>query len=148
MDIMEHSDATLKPYWRSEFKRLEGSYAPATLRAYYTDVQKFTDWCSVEGRQPFPANPDTECNFIAAQGEGLRPGSVRRSLCAIRKIRQLLRLPDATADEDVNMAMRRLRRTKLGRPRQVKGMTHDFFKAAHGRTARHAVGSAQPDQAV
>ena len=112
-----------KPDWRSEFKRLEGAYAPATLRAYYTDVQKFTDYCELEGLQPFPANAHTVCNFIAAQGEGLRPGSVKRCLCAIRKIHQLLRLPDPTAEEDVNLAMRRLRRSKLGRPRQAKGMT-------------------------
>ena len=123
MDIMEYCYDTLKPDWRSEFKRLEGAYAPATLRAYYTDVQKFTDYCDVEGLKPFPANADTVCHFIAAQGVGLRPGSVRRCLCAIRKIHLLLRLPDPTADEDVNLAMRRLRRTKLGRPRQAKGIT-------------------------
>ena len=114
---------TSKPDWRSEFKRLEGAYAPATLRAYYTDVQKFNDYCSVRGLRPFPANANTVCDFIAAQGVDLRPGSVRRCLCAIRKIHQLLRLPDPTTDEDVNLAMRRLRRTKLGRPRQAKGMT-------------------------
>ena len=112
-----------KPDWRSEFKRLEGAYAPATLRAYHTDVQKFTDYCNQRGLQPLPANADTVCDFIAAQGVDLRPGSVKRCLCAIRKIHQLLRLPDPTADEDVNLAMRRLRRTKLGRPRQAKGMT-------------------------
>jgi integrase/recombinase XerD len=111
------------PDWRREFKRLEGAYAPATLRAYYTDVQKFSDYCSARGLQPFPANAGTVCDFVASQGLELRPGSVRRCLCAIRKIHQLLRLPDPTADEDVNLAMRRLRRTKLGRPRQAEGMT-------------------------
>jgi integrase/recombinase XerD len=116
-------DTLFKPDWRAEFKRLEGAYAPATLRAYYTDVQKFTEYCELEGLQPFPANAKTVCEFIAAQGVDLRPSSVRRCLCAIRKIHQLLRLPDPTADEDVNLAMRRLKRTKLERPRQAKGMT-------------------------
>ena len=123
MRQIDCSDALSKPDWRSEFKRLEGAYAPATMRAYYTDVQKFTDYCELEGLQPFPAKVDTVCNFIAAQGENLRPGSVRRCLYAIRKIHQLLRLPDPTADEELNLAMRRLRRSKLGRPRQAKGMT-------------------------
>jgi len=111
------------PDWRHEFKRLEGAYAPATLRGYFTDVQKFTNWCGAQGLQPFPAEVTTVCEFIAAQGIDLRPDSVRRGLCAIRKIHQLLRLPDPTTDEDVNLAMRRLKRTKLGRPRQAKGMT-------------------------
>ena len=128
MDIMEYSHNTLKPDWRSEFKRLEGAYAPATLRAYYTDVQKFTDYCEVEGLQPLPANAETVCSFIAVQGVDLRPGSVKRCLCAIRKIHHLLRLPDPTADEDVNLAMRRLRRIKVGRPRQAKGMTYEYLK--------------------
>jgi site-specific recombinase XerD len=118
-----HNERIYMPDWRREFKRLEGAYAPATLRAYYTDVQKFTDYCELEGLKPFPANADTVCDFIAAQGVDLRPGSVRRCLSAIRKIHSLLRLPDPTADEDVNLAMRRLRRMKLGRPRQAKGMT-------------------------
>jgi site-specific recombinase XerD len=122
INVNSHAALTT-PDWRQEFKRLEGAYAPATLRAYYTDVQKFTDYCDVEGLQPFPADADTVCDFIVAQGVDLRPGSVRRCLYAIRKIHQLLRLPDPTADEDVNLAMRRLRRTKLGRPRQAKGMT-------------------------
>jgi integrase/recombinase XerD len=109
--------------WRQEFKRLEGAYAPATLRGYYADVRKFTNWCGAQGRQSFPAEVTTVCEFIAAQGVDLRPDSIRRCLCAIRKIHQLLRLPDPTTDEDVNLAMRRLRRSKLGRPRQAKGMT-------------------------
>lgn len=27
--------------WRSEFQRLEGAYAPSTMRAYYADVEAF-----------------------------------------------------------------------------------------------------------
>lgn len=118
-----HIERTSMPDWRREFKRLEGAYAQATLRAYYTDVQKFTVYCSARGLEPFPANAAMVCDFIAAQGVDLSPGSVRRCLCAIRKIHHLLRLPDPTTDEDVNLAMRRLRRAKLGRPRQAKGMT-------------------------
>ena len=109
--------------WRSEFKRLEGAYAPSTLRGYHSDIQKFTDWCAKEGLEPFPAAAYNVCEFIAAQGVDLRPDSVRRCLCAIRKIHHLLRLPDPTTDENVNLAMRRLKRAKLGRPRQAKGMT-------------------------
>lgn len=109
--------------WRQEFKRLEGAYAPSTLRGYYTDVQKFATWCSAEGLEAFPAKVTTVCEFVTAQGADLRPDSVRRCLCAIRKIHHLLRLPDPTTDEDVGLAMRRLKRAKLGRPRQAKGMT-------------------------
>jgi site-specific recombinase XerD len=106
--------------WQSEFKRLEGAYAPSTLRGYHSDIQKFTDWCALERLEPFPAKVTTVSQFIAPQGVDLRPDSVRRCLCAIRKVHHLLRLPDPTTDEDVNLAMRRLKRSKLGRPRQAK----------------------------
>lgn len=123
MDILHLDIPTSKTDWRSEFKRLEGAYAPSTLRGYFSDIQKFTHWCIREGLEPFPAEASTVCEFVAAQGVVLRPDSVRRCLCAIRKIHHLLRLPDPTTEEDVNLAMRRLKRAKLGRPRQAKGMT-------------------------
>jgi len=114
--------------WGSEFKRLEGAYAPSTLRGYHSDIQKFTDWCARVGLEPFPADVKTVCEFIAAQGVDLLPDSVRRCMCAIRKIHLLLRLPDPTTDKDVHLAMRRLKRAKLGRPRQAKGMTREHLE--------------------
>jgi hypothetical protein len=36
--------------WRSEFKRLEGAYAPATMRSYDADVEAFQTWCETCGR--------------------------------------------------------------------------------------------------
>ncbi len=125
---MQFDILTSKTDWRSEFKRLEGAYAPSTLRGYYSDIQKFTDWCARERLEPFPAEVTTVCEFIAAQGVGLRPDSVRRCLCAIRKIHHLLRQPDPTTDEDVNLAMRRLKRAKIGRPRQAKGITREHLE--------------------
>ena len=70
-----------------------------------------------------PAAAETVCDFFEHQGVSLCPSSVRRRLYAIRKVHRLLNLPDPTNDENVNLALRRVRRAKLGRPRQAKGMT-------------------------
>lgn len=107
--------------WRSEFKRLEGAYAPATMRSYYADVEAFEGWC-VENRisEPFPASVETLCRFLEDQGQSKAPSTVRRRLYAIRKVHRLLRLPDPTYDEEINLAFRKVRRGHAVRPRQDK----------------------------
>ncbi|OHC58389.1 MAG: hypothetical protein A3D16_18585 [Rhodobacterales bacterium RIFCSPHIGHO2_02_FULL_62_130] len=113
--------------WRSEFKRLEGAYAPATMKSYYADVSAFVAWCEANHQDPFPACVDTVCAFLEADAVEHVPNSVRRRLYAIRKIHQLLRLPDPTWDEEINLTFRRIRRRKTSRPKQAKGLTRDYL---------------------
>src|SRR3990167_5412916 len=113
--------------WRSEFKRLEGAYAPATMKSYYADVSAFVAWCEANHQDPFPACVDTVCAFLEADAVEHVPNSVRCRLYAIRKIHQLLRLPDPTWDEEINLTFRRIRRRKTSRPKQAKGLTRDYL---------------------
>jgi integrase/recombinase XerD len=117
---------TNKPDWRAEFKRLEGAYAPATIKSYLTDVRFFVDWCDGNGLNALPAEVETVCSFLEAEAADLCPSSVRRRLYAIRKVHRLLRLPDPTWDEAIAICLRRVRRSKLNRPRQAKGMNRAF----------------------
>lgn len=116
------------PDWRTEFKRLEGAYASATLRAYRTDVEIFVGWCQERGLQALPATASTLCAFFQEQAEGLRPSSVQRRLYAIRKVHRLLHLADPTGDEDVKIALRRVQRARLNRPRQARGLNKDILE--------------------
>ncbi|WP_334062892.1 tyrosine-type recombinase/integrase [Limimaricola cinnabarinus] len=123
--------------WRAEFARLEGAYAPATMRSYYSDVEIFVQWCKEEGVTAFPADVATVCAFLEAQSPGFAPSTVRRRVYAIRKAHRLLRLPDPTWDEEINLSLRRVRRAKLCRPKQAKGLTRaylDRFLAAQPDT--------------
>lgn len=116
--------------WRFQFQRLEGAYAPSTMRSYRADVEAFENWC-VENciRQPFPASVETVCRFLEDQGQSKAPSTVQRRLYAIRKVHRLLRLPDPTYDEDINLAMRKVRRRKSIRPRQAKGLTRNYLES-------------------
>ena len=69
--------------WKSEFKRLEGAYAPSTMRSYYSDVQAFVDWCNWAQCASFPASVGTVCEFIEDQGKTKAASTVRRRLYAI-----------------------------------------------------------------
>ena len=114
--------------WRPQFARLEGAYAPSTMKSYYSDVQAFVDWCGTEGKTPFPASVETVCSFLEIQGMEKAASTVRRRLYAVRKVHRLLGLPDPTYDEDINLSLRRVRRAKLARPKQAKGLTKDILE--------------------
>lgn len=118
----------LLPDWPSALARLEGAFAPSTLKAYRADTQIFIDWCEEHGLSALPAEAATVCAFLEDQAAQLCPSSVRRRLCAVRKIHRLLRLPDPTWDEDITISLRRIRRATLNRPRQAKGMTRDYLE--------------------
>lgn len=113
--------------WRQEIKRLEGAYAPSTLKSYYADIEVFEDWCTRRGFAPFPASVSIVCQFLEEQAPGKAPSTVRRRLYAIRKAHRLLRLPDPTWDEDINLTFRRIKRAKPIRPKQAKGLTRKYL---------------------
>jgi site-specific recombinase XerD len=129
MSIMSYISSTYRvPDWRAEFKRLDGAFAPATIKSYLTDVRLFVEWCQERGLSALPAEIDTVCAFLEKEAKALCPSSVRRRLYAIRKIHRLLRLPDPTWDEAISITLRRIRRAKLNRPKQAKGMTRDYLE--------------------
>ena len=125
---LETPSAANEPAWREEFKRLEGAYAPATLKSYLTDIRIFVEWCENRDLSALPAQVYSICTFLEDQGAHLCPSSVRRRLYAIRKVHRLMRLPDPTTDEEINITLRRVRRSKLNRPRQARGLTRDYLE--------------------
>lgn len=114
-------------HWRTAFQRLEGAYSPATMRSYFSDVEAFEVWCVAAGHTVFPARTETVCAFLEDQGRDKAASTVRRRLYAIRKAHRLLGLNDPTHDEEINLALRRVRRAKPGRPKQAKGLTRAYL---------------------
>ena len=37
-----------------QFIKLDGAYAPNTIKSYYADVTHFVDWCDAKGVPAFP----------------------------------------------------------------------------------------------
>ena len=98
------------------------------MRSYRADVEAFETWCAVKDRTAFPASVATVCEFLEDQGQKVAPASVRRRLYAIRKIHTLLRLPDPTRDEDINLTYRRINRRNPIRQKQAKALTQDYLE--------------------
>jgi integrase len=59
--------------------------APATLRAYASDLANYTAWCEKHGFQPMPAAPEVVGAYLAAAGEGYALSTLRRRVAAIAR---------------------------------------------------------------
>jgi len=115
--------------WRKELKRLDGAYAPATLKSYRADIVIFETWCLKHGIEPFPSKVGAVCAFLEEQAPGKALSTVKRHLYSTRKAHRLLQLQNPTYDEDISITLRRIRRAKLARPKQAKGLTSKYLEA-------------------
>ena len=106
-------------------KRLDGAYAPNTLKSYYADARSFVDWCNQRKVQPFPLTSETLCYFIESLEADYSYSSIRRRISALRRLNKLLGFDDNTHTEEVYIAIRRLKRTKCLEQRQAAGINHD-----------------------
>ena len=96
-------------------ERIDGAYAPASIRAYKADFNELINFCDEEEEDALPTHPQTIANFIVKMSNGKRSSaSIRRAVAGIATIHKLNRYPDPTKDPDVVLEMRRMHR-KLGR---------------------------------
>ena len=124
-----------KPHldWKSALTKLEGAYAPSTLKAYYNDLRAFVDWAENNDRPPFPAGADAICQFIEFQAPHRAVSTIQRRLYALRKVHNLLGLNDCLNSPEISLAFRRVARRNLVRPKQAAPLTkaqlQDFIEA-------------------
>src|SRR6516162_2087724 len=59
--------------------------APATLRAYATDLANYKAWCDRHGFVAMPATPEVVGAYLAAAGEGYAMPTLRRRVAAIAR---------------------------------------------------------------
>ncbi len=124
LDIMNQDRASAKQQLAETMERIQGAYAPATIRAYREDFEKFIEHAESAGDVALPASPLRVTQFIRTLSEGtLSPAYIRRIVAAISTIHRLNRCADPTKDPDVALAMRRMYR-ELGRySKQAAGIT-------------------------
>lgn len=98
----------------------KASKAPATLRAYRSDLQDFDDWCTVHGTRTLPATPATVAIYIAALAEaGAKASTIQRRLSAISQAHRLAGQEiSPTADPLVRATMAGIRRSLGTSPAQ------------------------------
>jgi len=122
-------DATSRTILKETINRLEGAYAPATLRAYRADFVRFIAHCEMNALESTPATPESVSSYINALiRENLKSASIRRAIAGISTIHRLNRFPDPTKDPEVVIEMRRMHR-QLGRAsHQAQGINRDVLE--------------------
>ena len=106
-------------------QKLEGAYAPNTLRSYYADARAFVDWCAKRNIEPFPIASETLCAYIECLQMNSAYSSIRRRISSLRRLNKMLGFEDQTRTEEVYLAIRRLKRSKCMEQKQAVGINHD-----------------------
>ena len=107
--------------------RLQGAYAPNTLKSYYADACMFVDWCNEKNIEPFPINSKALCSYIEYLQTNAAYSSIRRRISSLRRLNKLQGFKDQTQTEDVYLAIRRLKRSKSLEQKQAVGVNHDIL---------------------
>ena len=101
--------------------KIEGAYAPSTIRAYRADFKDFIHFCHEGNANALPSEPHLVVQYICKQtASGRSSASIRRALCGLSAIHKLNRFNDPTKDPDVTLEIRRMHR-KLGRSSNQAG---------------------------
>ena len=101
--------------------KIDGAYAPSTIRAYRADFTDFIHFCHDRNANALPAQPHLIVQYIAdLTDSGRSSASIRRALCGLSAIHRLNRFEDPAKDPDVILEMRRMHR-KLGRSSKQAG---------------------------
>jgi integrase len=110
------------------FQRCQGAYAERTLRGYRNDLELFRAWCEERDQSWFPALPSTIALFIDAEAQAKALSTVKRRVEAVKFAHRMLDLPSPVGHSEVRLALRRAMRANRARPRQARGLTHEWLE--------------------
>lgn len=92
-------------------QKLDGAYAPNTLRAYQADMQEFIRFCEERPIEALPAQPETVATFLLGTlNQGIKSSTVKRKVSSISAVHRLLSLPDPTKHPEVRITQRKIYR--------------------------------------
>jgi hypothetical protein len=102
--------------------------APATIRAYKTDVTNFKAWCAKHGFVAMPPAPETVGAYIAAAGEGYALPTLRRRVAAISRACRVEGHELDTKDPAIRETLRGIARKHGTPPRRTAALTTPDIK--------------------
>jgi site-specific recombinase XerD len=109
--------------------KIQGAYAPATIRAYKSNFINFISFCEEIRRPSLPADPEDVAQYVYTLScSHFKSASIRLAVAAISTIHKLNKLSDPTQSPEVKIELRRMHR-KLGRASgQAHGVTIHTLK--------------------
>lgn len=106
---------TAKQLLMETIAKIEGAYAPSTIRAYRGNLERFIIFSENHNQCALPADSQIVTTYIKELSDGrLKSASIRIAIASISAIHRLNQFDDPTTHPDVRIEMRRMHRT-LGR---------------------------------
>ena len=129
------TQATASEILAATILKIEGAYAPATIRAYSSNFEFFIRFCDEHHLEPLPSQPTTLAAYIAHLANGkFKSSSIRLAVVAVAAIHRFNRMNDPSKDPDVILELRKMFR-KLGRHQsQAAAINQDALERLIGAT--------------
>ena len=114
---------------RATIKKIDGAYAPNTIRAYKSNFEFFINFCDENNETALPATAEIVVRYIKHISSGrLKSSSIKIAVASISAIHRFNSKEDPTQHADVKIEMRRMYR-KLGRfSKQAYGINKDLLQ--------------------
>ncbi len=114
---------------KETIKRIDGAYAPATIRAYNSNFERFIEFCDQEKIVALPANQETIASYIKNLSNGkLKSATIRIAVASISAIHRLNEYSDPTNHPNVKIELRRMHRSLGRESRQAAGINNDLLR--------------------
>ena len=95
-------------------EKIEGAYAPSTIRAYRSNFENFIRFCDENNTNALPASSEIVACYIKKLSAHLKSSSIKITVASIAALHNLNSLNNPTQHPDVKIEMRRMYLT-LGR---------------------------------
>src|SRR3984885_8204506 len=115
--------------------------APATLRAYTTDLANYTAWCDRHAFDPMPATPQVVGAYLAAAGEGYALPTLRRRVAAIARACGVAGYPLDTKHPAIRETLRGIGRKHGTQARRSAALTTAEAKRLSGACGTDLAGA-------
>ena len=110
-------------------EKIEGAYAPSTIRAYKSNFEAFIKYCDENNAIALPAQPETVAKYIRKLSNGhLKSSSIKIAVASIAAIHNLNSLNDPTHHPDVKIEMRRMHRKLVRYAKQAYGINKNLLE--------------------
>jgi len=122
--------------------KIDGAYAPSTIRAYKSNFERYIKFCDDENVDVLPSDRVNVARYIKhLANDNLKSASIRIAVASISAIHRLNELYDPTTHPDVKIELRRMHRNLGRESQQATGINIDLLRKMVCATDKSVRGS-------
>jgi len=118
---------TARNLLQATIKKIDGAYAPSTIRAYKSNFENFIKFCDENNTTALPASSEIVASYIKKLSSHLKSSSIKIAVASIAALHNLNSLKDPVQASDVKIEMRRMYRALGRHAKQAFGINKDLL---------------------